>query len=59
MTRIQSCGPGGKMPPDTAGKEERVSKLVAVDVSPLQFHAKSGKSEPTDVGCYDERSRRE
>jgi hypothetical protein len=34
---------------------ENVSKLVAADVSPLQSHAKPGKSEPTHVGCYDER----
>jgi hypothetical protein len=24
------------------------------DVSPLQTHAKPGKSEPTHVGCYNE-----
>ena len=34
---------------------DNISKLVAADVSPLQSHAKPGKSEPTHVGCYDKR----
>jgi hypothetical protein len=30
MTRVQFCGPGGKMPPDTAGKDARRYRTVAV-----------------------------
>ena len=30
MTWIQFCGPGGKMPPDTAGKDARRYRSVAI-----------------------------